>query len=66
MLSRKNAEIRDFFSTASADGDVRVTIIGAEGEVMEFETPARALLEQVVSKTHLPPMLFGLARSPFA
>jgi hypothetical protein len=60
MKSRKNADIRDFFSWSSADGDVRVTILGAEGEVLEFETPARALMEQITANLGLPPFLFGL------
>jgi hypothetical protein len=63
MLSRKNSEIRDFFSTASADGDVRVTIIGAEGEVLDFAVPSTELMQQIQAKFHLPPMLYGLAWS---
>lgn len=64
MMSRWNALQRaraegnvGDFGTA---GDVEVRVIGAAGEQLEFATPWRTLLEQIVAKTGLPPMMLGL------
>ena len=56
MASRANGEVQDF-GTA---GDVTVTVIGANGETLEFTETLRALMEQCVAVTGLPPMMLGL------
>lgn len=60
MNSRKDGKVRDFFSKSSADGDVRVTLLGPDGQVLPFETDSRTLMEQITAKTGLPPFMFGL------
>ena len=47
----------DFF----AAGDVRVEVIGAASEQLEFRETYRALTEQIVSVTGLPPFMLGLS-----
>lgn len=47
---------RDFFTS----GKVSVSVIGAAGEQLDFETPMRTLTEQIVAATGIPPFVFGL------
>lgn len=54
MEARRDGHIRDFFNT-----DVEVSVIGAEGEELEFSTPYRAIMEQIAGKTGLPSWLLG-------
>lgn len=49
----------DFF----AAGDVKVDVIGAAGQQLEFRETYRALTEQIVSVTGLPPFMLGLSWS---
>jgi hypothetical protein len=55
MQSRAEKDLRDFFST----GKVTVSVVGAAGEQLDFQTPMRTLEEQVVAATHIPPFVFG-------
>jgi len=48
--------IQDFFSA----GKVTVTVIGADGEALDFGAPVRSLEEQICAATGIPPMAFGL------
>lgn len=48
--------VQDFFTS----GKVTVSVIGADGEALDFSIPQRALMEQIVAATGIPPMAFGL------
>lgn len=48
---------KDFFST----GEVTITIIGVEGQVMVVDVPMRAMMEQIIAATGIPPFMFGLS-----
>ncbi len=48
--------IKDFVAV----GDVKVSVIGADNQILESEIPVRQLLEQIVAKTGLMPYMFGL------
>jgi len=57
MKARKETgEVRDFF----AAGDIQIKAILPEGQGLEFTEPHRALLEQVIAGTGLPPFLLGV------
>jgi len=57
MKARKESgEVRDFF----AAGDLSIKAITPEGQMLEFVEPHRALLEQVIAATGLPPFLLGV------
>ena len=56
MQDSKNGVVRDFVAV----GDVSVKVIGSDGQILDSEIPVRQLLEQLVSKTGLPPFLLGL------
>jgi hypothetical protein len=56
MKQRAEGDVTDF-ATA---GDIEVTVIGANGEELEFAVPFRTFAEQMVAKFGLPPMMLGL------
>ena len=56
MEDSKNGSVRDFVAV----GDVQIKVIGGESPILDSEVPVRQILEQLVSKTGLPPFLLGL------
>lgn len=48
--------VKDFVAV----GDVDIKVIGADNKILDSEIPVRQLLEQIVSKTGLPPFMLGL------
>jgi hypothetical protein len=56
MAARKHGEVRDFFTS----GNVSISLIGPNGEVMAVQEPFRVFMEQMVAVTGLPPWLLGL------
>ena len=56
MEEAKNGTVRDFVAV----GDVEIKVIGGEAPILDSEVPVRQILEQLVSKTGLPPFLLGL------
>ncbi len=48
--------IKDFVAV----GDVKVSVIGADNQILDSEIPVRQLLEQIIAKTGLMPYMFGL------
>lgn len=51
--------IKDFVAV----GDVKVSVIGADNQVLDSEIPVRHMLEQIIAKTGLMPYMFGLSWS---
>ena len=56
MEDGKTGTVRDFVAV----GDVEIKVIGGESPILDSEVPVRQILEQLVSKTGLPPFLLGL------
>lgn len=54
-MSSKDS-IKDFVAV----GDVKVSVIGADNQVLDSEVPVRQMLEQIIAKTGLMPYMFGL------
>lgn len=52
-------QVKDFVAV----GDVKVSVIGADNQILDSEVPVRQLLEQIVAKTGLMPYMFGLSWS---
>ena len=46
-----------------AVGDVDIRVIGADNQILDSEVPVRQMLEQIISKTGLPPFMLGLSWS---
>lgn len=59
MQSCKSGLIKDFVAL----GDVDIKTIGADSEMPDTETPVRQILEQLISKTGIPPFMLGLSWS---
>ncbi|NLV86260.1 MAG: phage portal protein [Clostridiales bacterium] len=56
MQSGKNGSVRDFVAV----GDVDIKVIGADNQILDSEVPVRQILEQLVSRTGIPPFMLGL------
>lgn len=54
-MSTKDS-VKDFVAV----GDVKVSVIGADNQVLDSEVPVRQMLEQIIAKTGLMPYMFGL------
>ncbi len=59
MEDSQNGTVRDFV----AMGDVQIRVIGGDGPILDSQVPVRQMLEQLISKTGLPPFLLGLSWS---
>lgn len=59
MQESKSGVVRDFVAV----GDVEIKVIGADGQILDSQTPVRQILEQLISRTGLPPFLLGLSWS---
>lgn len=56
----------DISTGAAADDDVTIEVVGAQGDVLSIEAPARHMIEQVVAAFGLPPWMLGITWSQAA
>lgn len=54
-----NDTVKDFVAV----GDVKVSVIGADNQILDSEIPVHQMLEQIIAKTGLMPYMFGLSWS---
>jgi len=54
-----SGSVRDFVSM----GDVDIRVIGADNQILDSEVPVRQILEQLISRTGIPPFMLGLSWS---
>ena len=59
MEEGKSGTVRDFVAV----GDVQIKVIGGESPILDSQVPVRQILEQLISKTGLPPFLLGFSWS---
>ncbi|MCI8301341.1 MAG: serine/threonine protein phosphatase, partial [Oscillospiraceae bacterium] len=59
MESTRSGSVRDFVAV----GDVDIRVIGADNQILDSSVPVRQILEQLVSKTGIPPFMLGLSWS---
>ena len=59
--AKRNGNSADFVAAVSADADMEIRVIGADGQILELEMPAQHVLDQIVSKTGLPAWLLGVS-----
>lgn len=59
LESGMKGDIVDFYTS----GKVTVSIIGAEGETLSIEQPMMAISQQVIAKSHIPPVAYGFNMS---
>ena len=56
MEQTRSGDVRDFVAV----GDVDIRVIGADNQILDSSVPIRQILEQLVSKTGIPPFMLGL------
>ena len=59
MQSSQDGSVRDFVAV----GDVDIKVIGADSKVLDSQVPVRQILEQLISRTGIPPFMLGLSWS---
>lgn len=59
MEDSRSGAVRDFVAV----GDVDISVIGSDGQILNSEVPVKQMLEQLVACTGLPPFLLGLSWS---
>ena len=59
MEDTRSGSVRDFVAV----GDVDIKVIGADNQILDSSVPIRQILEQLVSKTGIPPFMLGLSWS---
>lgn len=60
VRAKRLGKSADFVHAIDKDSDIDIKVIGAVEQVLELEIPARHILEQIVSKTGLPPWMLGM------
>lgn len=59
MNGKRKGNSLDFVQAIGADDDIVISVIGAQDKIIEIETPARHMLEQIVAKFGLPAWMLG-------
>lgn len=59
IAAKRKGESADFVTVIDKDSDLTIKVIGADGQVLEMEYPARYAAEQMIAKTGLPPWIYG-------
>ena len=60
MTAKHEGSMREDLVTV---GDVRISAIGADGNVLDAQVPNRVIMEQVIARLGLPPFMLGLSWS---
>lgn len=60
MSAKRSGNSADFVQAIAADDDIAIKVIGADGQVLQMEVPARHMMEQILSKAGLPSWMLGL------
>lgn len=59
MRIKRSGNSADFVNAVGKDDDLEIAVLGADGQVLEIEMPARHVLESIVSKTGVPAWMLG-------
>ena len=60
IRAKREGKSADFIRAIDKDSDIDIKVIGADGQILELEVPARHVVEQIIAKTGLPPWSLGL------
>lgn len=60
VAAKRKGQSADFGTAVDKDSDVTISVIGADGQALDIEAPARHLLEQIVAKGGTAAWLLGL------
>lgn len=56
---KRQGNSADFVNVVGPQDELNISVLGADGQVLEIEAPARHVLEQIVGKTSLPSWMLG-------
>lgn len=59
VSSKRSGKSADFITALDKDSEISITVIGADGHVLQMQEPARHALEQLTARFHMPPWLLG-------
>lgn len=59
MDAKRKGNSVDFVNAVGKDDDIKIEVIGAGGQALEIEMPARHMLEQVLAKFRIPSWMLG-------
>lgn len=60
IKAKREGKSADFVRAIDTNSDIVIKIIGADGQVLDLDIPARHVLEQIIAKTGLPPWMLGM------
>ena len=60
IRAKREGKSADFVRAIDKDSEIKIDIIGANGQELTFEAPARHVLEQIIAKIGLPPWMLGM------
>lgn len=60
VTSKRSGKSADLVTAGGPNSKVTVQVIGHDGQILTFEIQTRHLLEQIISKTHLPAWMLGI------
>lgn len=66
MAAKARGNSVDLATGAGADDEIKIEVIGAQGEALEIEMPGRHMIEQIVAAFGLPPWMLGITWSQAA
>jgi len=60
IRAKREGKSADFIRAIDTNSQIDIAVIGADGQVLELEIPARHVLEQIVGKSGLPAWMLGI------
>jgi SPP1 gp7 family putative phage head morphogenesis protein len=60
VRAKREGKSADFIRAIDTNSEIEIKVIGADGQVLELEIPARHVLEQIVAKSGLPAWMLGI------
>jgi len=60
VASKRNGGSGDIVTAGGNDGDVKINVIGHDGQLFTYDVPLRHVLEQIVSKFGIPAWMLGI------
>ncbi|WP_305046345.1 hypothetical protein [Geoalkalibacter sp.] len=60
VRAKRAGHSADFVRAIDANSEIEIKVIGADGQVLELEIPARHVLEQIIAKSGLPAWMLGM------
>jgi SPP1 gp7 family putative phage head morphogenesis protein len=60
IRAKREGKSADFVRAIDMNSDIKIDIIGAADQLLEFEVPVRHVQEQIIAKIGLPPWMLGM------